>query len=248
MQPRGKRPLVSAGLRIWLILTLVFALCACSDILKNEPYLAKWRPWLEGETTASAKPDSAVRPQRAASDTAHQEEPSALEAESSEHEEPAAAALRASREAQTAAQTAKRASEEAAEASREAMEAASRANGGSPAATLPTSSVNPAPPAQQSTAPPIVLSSADQATDQKNRASTVNAIQKLNQAMKKINRATLDADGVQRTALADKLLEGARRALARKDEAAASSLVTKASVMLAPLIGSVTDASGSPSP
>jgi hypothetical protein len=84
-----------------------------------------------------------------------------------------------------------------------------------------------------------VLSSADQATDEKTRASTANSIQKLNQALKKINRARLDADGVQRADLADKLLQSAQRALARNDDAAASSLVTKASVMLAPLIGNV---------
>jgi len=63
-------------------------------------------------------------------------------------------------------------------------------------------------------------------------AKLIDDVDKLE---KRIDRKNLSADEAQRDILAQRLLQGAKKALAERDNVAATSLASKASTLLAPL-------------
>ena len=77
---------------------------------------------------------------------------------------------------------------------------------------------------------PVVASSGES-----NPASAEKLIDDLDKTEKRIDRNNLSADESQRDILAQRLLQDAKKALADRDNIAATSLATKASILLAPL-------------
>jgi hypothetical protein len=213
---------------IWLALASV---AGCGQSWAPDAYFGSWRQSRSGAATPTTAKPPLTEP---ASGTAVGE-PTAKSVEFSsqtDQQHAAAEARRALLKAQSAAQAAEKASEAAVEASKEAEQAAARAGNVSPGPAPATNfaSTESAKPSS------IVLSSASQDAVEKNRAQSKELIDKLDQAIGKIDRTKLDTDGTKRADLAEQLLRGAQKALGQDDYVAASSLATKASVMLAPLI------------
>jgi hypothetical protein len=77
---------------------------------------------------------------------------------------------------------------------------------------------------------PVVASSGEQ-----NPANAAKLIDDVDKIEKQIDRNNLNADESQRDILAQRLLQDAKNALADRDNVAATSLATKASILLAPL-------------
>jgi hypothetical protein len=73
------------------------------------------------------------------------------------------------------------------------------------------------------------------ATGESNPAKAAKLIQNVDAMDKRIDRRNLTADDSQRDILAQKLLQGAKKALADRDSVAAMSLATKASTLFEPL-------------
>jgi hypothetical protein len=86
----------------------------------------------------------------------------------------------------------------------------------------------------------VVASSGDP-----NPANAAKLIDDVDKIEKRIDRNNLSADESHRDVLAQRLLEDAKRALADRDNVAAMSLATKASILLAPLPKIPTAASSS---
>ena len=171
----------------------------------------------------------------------------------------------AAEKASQASETAAEASQKALQASKQARQAAyaaSRAEGsagsGKSIVTLETSGPAsrstpgdalaadgvpaPTPAARpKSTAYPKTVSSATASLPvvaSSGESSPVNAeklIDDLDKTEKRIDRNNLNADESQRDVLAQRLLRDAKKALADRDNIAAMSLATKASILLAPL-------------
>jgi hypothetical protein len=213
---------------IWLALVSV---AGCGQPWAPEAYLARWRQSRSGAATPSTAKSPLTEP--AASSAVG--EPAAKSVEFSNEADQRQAAVQARRallKAQSAAEAAEKASEQAVEASKQAEQAAARAGNVSPGPAPATNSTSTEPAKTSS----IILSSAGQDALEKNRAQSKELIDRLDQAIGKIDRTKLDADSTKRADLAEQLLRGAQKALGQDDYVAARSLATKASVMLAPLI------------
>ena len=173
-------------------------------------------------------------------------------------------ALAASENAAAAARSAANASAEAAVASKQAATASKQAasvanqvegtgptsadvsleaNPGSttaltPSTPAPATSVASLSPATPAAVTPTLsspgLDSSGSASDG-DPAKAAKLIQDIDKTEKRVDRTNLSADDSQRDILAQKLLQEARQALAERDSAAAISLATKASTLLAPL-------------
>ncbi len=110
-----------------------------------------------------------------------------------------------------------------------------------PAAAITTSAVPGSTPAARPTlslessatasasAPPVATVAEPSPTDASKLIADVEKIEK------RIDRINLSADEAQRDILAKRLLQGAKKALAERDNVAALSLASKASTLLAPL-------------
>ncbi len=88
------------------------------------------------------------------------------------------------------------------------------------------------------TAPPTVNSPGLDATGssgESNLSKAAKLIHKVNAMDKRVDRKNMTADDSQRDILAQKLLQGATKALADRDSVAAISLATKASTLIDPL-------------
>ena len=135
----------------------------------------------------------------------------------------AAQAMAESNKAAAASAAALKASEEAAKAAEEASKAAARA------------AVSPSPSAQP-TPTQFMLSygGAGQVQDRRHVAET---LERLNRKLTTIDRKSLTADGLSRTALAEKFLQLAQKAFVDGSYAEAGSLADKASTVLAPVAG-----------
>ena len=78
--------------------------------------------------------------------------------------------------------------------------------------------------------PPQVATAAEPSPN--DPAKLIDDVDKIE---KRIDRKNLSADEAQRDILAQRLLQGAKKALAERDNVAATSLASKASTLLAPL-------------
>ena len=102
--------------------------------------------------------------------------------------------------------------------------------------TAPTPSARPKSTANLQSASaataslPVVASSGES-----NPVNAEKLIDDLDKTEKRIDRNNLSADETQRDILAQRLLQDAKKALADRDNIAATSLATKASILLAPL-------------
>jgi len=99
---------------------------------------------------------------------------------------------------------------------------------GSTPAARPTLSLESSATASAS-APPVATVAEPSPTDAAKLIADVEKIEK------RIDRINLSADEAQRDILAKRLLQGAKKALAERDNVAALSLASKASTLLAPL-------------
>ena len=99
---------------------------------------------------------------------------------------------------------------------------------GSTSAARATPSLESRPTAGVS-APDLAIAAEPTPTD---AAKLIDDVDKIE---KRIDRKNLSADEAQRDILAHRLLQGAKKALAERDNVAATSLATKASTLLAPL-------------
>jgi len=241
--------LTKAGLCSGLILVFLITLIGCSNFKAGGSFFESWRQWVAGSAAPASGVGngSAVRPSHA---TSIPNDQSAVESDSAappaaSKEQAAAEALRASLKAQSAAEAAKKASEQALEASKEASKAAARAGSASPATGAlgaSSESAKPAATATSGSSSIVILSSAGDATGEQSRARTVELIRGLDQSIAKIDPTTLDSDAAKRRELAERLMQGAQKALLKNDYLEANSLAKKASVMLAPLIRGVPQA------
>jgi hypothetical protein len=159
-------------------------------------------------------------------------------------------ALTAADKAAVASKVAAAASAKALEASQQASKAAKEAR--SAAHTNPgTNSSNDANSVangsanQQAASPhlpqvhppeaPALITSNTKSADEQARLRVERTIGKLQGAIAHLDSGKLTYDGKQRYALGTELLKGAQKAFLEHDYAAADSLATKASVLLAPL-------------
>jgi hypothetical protein len=238
------------GLRHRLILLPLIALVGCGNV-GTDSYLASWRRWAAGSAASTSRPrDAAAKAARVTpipDDQSDVESATAIPSAASK-EQAAAEALRASLKARSAAEAAKKASDQAVAASKEASEAAARAGNGSPAigTSVPSSdAATPAPVIPGGSPSVVILSSAIDGTEEQNRARTVELIRGLDQSVAKIDPTRLDPDAAKRKELAASLVQSAHKALLQNDFLEANSLASKASVMLAPLMGSAPKADSS---
>jgi hypothetical protein len=109
--------------------------------------------------------------------------------------------------------------------------------GGSAAGGLatPAASVSAAPPGEGT---PTLSSSASESSGASDDATPAKAAKLINEVYRverRVDRENLTADDSQRDILAQKLLTEAKESLEERDSAAALSLATKASTLLAPL-------------
>lgn len=139
-----------------------------------------------------------------------------------DRERAAAEAIVQSNRAAAASAIALKASAEAAKAAAEASRAAARASGVVSPSAPPT-------PAQ------LTLSSTGEADRAHERQRVAGMIKGINRALQTIDRQRQTADGLNRTALAEKFLQSAQKAFADGSYAEAGSLASKASMMIAPL-------------
>jgi hypothetical protein len=223
---------------IWLALASV---AGCGQSWAPDAYFTSWRQSRSG----AAAPSTAKSPLTEPAAGSAVGEPAAKSKSvefsgETDQRQAAAEARRALLKAQSAAEAAEKASAAAVEASKQAEQAAARA-GNVSLGPVPATNFTSTEPAKISS---MVLSSAGHDAVDKNRAQSKELIYKLDQAIGKIDRTKLDADGTKRADLAEQLLRGAQKALGQDDYVAASSLATKASVVLAPLI----DRTGEPIP
>lgn len=167
-------------------------------------------------------------------------------------------ASQASETAAEASQKALQASKQARQAANAASQAEAKAGSGKSVVTLETpgpSSRNtpggslaangvPAPTSAAQPKRTADLESASAATaslpavassDDPNPPNAAKLIDDVDKTEKRIDRNNLSADESQRDILAQRLLQDAKKALADRDNVAAMSLATKASILLAPL-------------
>lgn len=149
--------------------------------------------------------------------------PPAPSTEEADRARAAAEAMAESNKAAAASAAALKASEEAAKAAREASEAAARV------------AASPSPSAQST--PAELMLSYGEAGETQNRQHVAEMLEKLNQRLATIDRKSLTADGLSRTELAEKFLQGAQKAFVSGSYAEAGSLAAKASTILAPVAG-----------
>jgi hypothetical protein len=157
-------------------------------------------------------------------------------------------ALTAAEEAAVASKAAAAASAKALEASQHASKAAKEARSAAHtnAGTNSSNDANPdangsgnqhaaSPPRVHPPETPALITSSTKSGDEQARLRVERTIGKLQGAIAYMDSGKLNYDGKQRYALGTELLKGAQKAFSEHDYAAADSLATKASVLLAPL-------------
>jgi hypothetical protein len=218
--------------RATLLSMLVSA--GCSDYSGVGSSIRRWWQSAGGAPTASGRSDHAADVSA-----------SGERAESAGDVSPqraAAEALAASRKAQTAATAAVQASKEAIAASKMAVKAAAQNGDGSIPAPV-TNGVSE--PSTEATVPaintPLTLSPSGETGSDKSRAETADLLHKLEQSYHQVDGSRLQPNDASRRDLAGKLLQSAQKAFDQSNYAEADGLARKASVMLAPLVGSSPD-------
>jgi hypothetical protein len=204
-------------------------------------------------STETATPSAAPTPVASSSQShAHKKSGKDVHVAVEKASEASESAAEASEKAQQASKEARQAADAASKAEQEGGAASSRSvvsleasplpfSGSTPAAAVtiaaipgstpaarPTLSLEGAPAASAS--PPDAATAAEPSlTDPEKLIGDVDKIEK------RIDRKNLNADETRRDILAQRLLIGAKKALAERDNVAAISLATKASTLLAPL-------------
>ncbi len=238
-EPHGR--LQSALLVGWPIALALVATAGC-DLNADKASLRRW--WA---ATGPAQPSASVS--AAVSETSHIESAGTEREASTQKRNQTQAANRAVEEAEKAeiaAKAAKKASEEAIQASKQASEAAAQVGNAKTVSDKKESDAGQLSPTAPSAfaSPPVVLSSTTEGTEgaHKQLAETLDS---LEQSLGRIDRTKLSNDDTQRLNLASNLLQSARKALSQNDYSEANGLVTKASVIMAPVIASVPNESPS---
>jgi hypothetical protein len=232
----------------------LLASAGCGNLNAQGFNLQRW--W---ESKTSSPPAGAHRVATAVSassaEVRHARTPRVSKSEAEDTDSQHQATSTDGRKAETAAEGAKKASEpavseQASEAPGQASKAAaqpSNANtqqNGSPADASQAASTA-TPPSKLPQEPPLMLSSTNEDFEER-RASTIALLHRLDQSLDRINHGKLLPEVAQRRDLAVKLLQSAHAALTQHNYSEANSLARKASVIMAPLTGSVPEPAPSP--